>query len=234
MKILQTTLVTALCTILTLQGMVISADVNADVNGDGKVSAMDILLVKKNVLNVIPQTVFKFDINNDGLVNAIDVNLVKKEYFCPPVTEPPQTEPPVTDPPFTEPPATDTEPARTVIDGHGNVYTGPYAKIGDVCFLQGNDGYETAQNYATAIEEYYGILMSVSGSGVMPACYENLDITGTLEELNAWRAGRSPEEIGPAEISNNWSLIGNDYGFTVECMNYLESLQLVRDFLVFN
>ena len=226
-----------ICSIVAMQGMVASADINADVNGDGKVSAMDILLVKKNVLNIIPQSSFKFDINNDGFVNVLDLNLVKNNSFITteaPVTEPPQTEAPVTEPPQTEPADTE-QPAHTVIDGKGNVYDGTlYAKIGDIVFLSGNDGYEDAQNYAAAIEAYYGIPMIVSGNGVMPACYENYDTTGTLEELNAWRAGRSPAEIGPAELSNNWSLIGNDMSFMYECMDYLESLQLVRDFLVFN
>ena len=235
-------LASIICSIVAMQGMVASADINADINGDGKVSAMDILLVKKNVLNIIPQSSFKFDINNDGFVNVLDLNLVKNNSFIttdPPVTEAPKTDPPQTEAPVTEPPQTEPanteQPAHTVIDGKGNVYDGTlYAKIGDIVFLSGNDGYEDAQNYAAAIEEYYGIPMSVDGNTVCPTCYENYDTTGTLEELNAWRAGRSPAEIGPAEISNNWSLIGNDLGFMNDCMDYLESLQLVRDFLVFD
>ena len=235
-------LASTICSIVAMQGMVASADINADINGDGKVSALDILLVKKNVLNIIPQSSFKFDINNDGFVNVLDLNLVKNNSFIttdPPVTEAPKTEPPQTEAPVTEPPQTkpaDTEqPAHTVIDSKGNVYDGTlYAKIGDIVFLSGNDGYEDAQNYAAAIEEYYGIPMVVSGNAVSPACYDNFDTTGTLEELNAWRAGRSPAEIGPAEISNNWSLIANDLDFFCECMNYLDSLGLNRDFLVFD
>lgn len=230
-------LASTICSIVAMQGMVASADINADINGDGKVSAMDILLVKKNVLNIIPQSSFKFDINNDGFVNVLDLNLVKNNSFITteaPKTDPPQTEAPVTEPPQTEP-ANNDPMVTAIVDGKGNVYDEAfYAKIGDVCFLQGNDGYETAQNYAAAIEAYYGIPMIVTGNAVMPACYENFDTTGTLEELNAWRAGRSPTEIGPAEISNNWSLIGNDWDFQDECMDYLESLQLVRDFLVFD
>lgn len=259
-------LASTICSIVAMQGMVASADINADINGDGKVSAMDILLVKKNVLNIIPQSSFKFDINNDGFVNVLDLNLVKNNSFIttnppqteapktskvtnPPATEAPKTDPPITEAPKTEPPQTEapvTEPPQTepdnndpmvtaVIDGKGNVYDEAfYAKIGDVCFLQGEDGYETAQNYAAAIEAYYGIPMLVYGSSVTPACYENFDTIGTLEELNAWRAGRSPEEIGPAEISNNWSLIANDIDFQNDCVNYLDSLGLNRDFLVFD
>lgn len=233
-------LASTICSIVAMQGMVASADINADINGDGKVSAMDILLVKKNVLNIIPQSSFKFDINNDGFVNVLDLNLVKNNSFIttdPPVTEAPKTEPPQTEAPVTEPPQTEftEDPSNTIMDGHGNSYPEVgYSKIGEVVFPVGADGYENAQNYAAAIEEYYGIPMLVNGSGVMPACYENYDTTGTLDELNAWRAGRSPAEIGPAELSNNWSLIANDIDFFYACCDYLESLQLVRDFLVFN
>ena len=233
-------LASIICSIVAMQGMVASADINADINGDGKVSAMDILLVKKNVLNIIPQSSFKFDINNDGFVNVLDLNLVKNNSFIttdPPVTEAPKTDPPQTEAPVTEPPQTEftEDPSNTIMDGHGNSYPEVgYIKIGEVVFAAGNGGYEDAQNYAAAIEEYYGIPMIVTGNAVMPACYENFDTIGTLEELNAWRAGRSPAEIGPAEISNNWSLIGNDLDFMNECEYYLESLQLVRDFLVFD
>lgn len=258
-------LASTICSIVAMQGMVASADINADINGDGKVSAMDILLVKKNVLNIIPQSSFKFDINNDGFVNVLDLNLVKNNSFIttnppqteapktskvtnPPATEAPKTDPPVTEPPKTDPPQTEapvteppqTEPvydnsALTVTDGHGNSYdAGQYSRLGDICFLTGADGYEDAQNYAAAIEAYYGIPMVVTGNAVSPACYDNYDTIGTLEELNVWRAGRSPAEIGPAEISNNWSLIGNDMSFMYECMDYLDSLGLNRDFLVFN
>lgn len=245
-------LASTICSIVAMQGMVASADINADINGDGKVSAMDILLVKKNVLNIIPQSSFKFDINNDGFVNVLDLNLVKNNSFIttnPPQTEAPKTDPPVTEAPKTEPPQTEapvTEPPQTepdnndpmvtaVIDGKGNVYDEAfYNKIGNICYRKGEDGYETAQNYTAAIEEYYGIPMLVYGSSVTPACYENFDTIGTLDELNAWRAGRSPAEIGPAEISNNWSLIANDWDFQDECESYLNSLGLSRDFLVFN
>lgn len=228
-------LASIICSIVAMQGMVASADINADINGDGKVSAMDILLVKKNVLNIIPQSSFKFDINNDGFVNVLDLNLVKNNSFI--TTEPPKTDPPQTEAPVTEPPQTEftEDPVLTKTDGKGNVYPdGGYSQIGDIVFKTGADGYEDAQNYAAAIEEYHGIPMVVSGNAVSPACYDNFDTTGTLEELNAWRAGRSPTEIGPAEISNNWSLIANDIDFFCECMNYLDSLGLNRDFLVFD
>ncbi|MGN1412540.1 MAG: dockerin type I domain-containing protein, partial [Oscillospiraceae bacterium] len=98
----------------------ITANVIADVNGDGKVSSMDILLVKQNIFNIISQNYVKFDINNDGVVNVIDINIVKNlsndnttqpQVTNPPVTQPPQTNPPATEPPQTEPPT--TEPVVT-------------------------------------------------------------------------------------------------------------------------
>ena len=233
-------LASTICSIVAMQGMVASADINADINGDGKVSALDILLVKKNVLNIIPQSSFKFDINNDGFVNVLDLNLVKNNSFIttdPPVTEAPVIDPPQTEAPVTEPPQTEftEDPTNTIMDGHGNSYPEVgYIKIGEVVFAAGADGYEDAQNYAAAIEAYYGIPMVVTGNAVSPACYDNYDTIGTLEELNVWRAGRSPAEIGPAELSNNWSLIGYDMSFMYECMDYLDSLGLNRDFLVFD
>lgn len=231
----------------------ITANVIADVNKDGKVSSMDILLVKQNIFNIISQSYVKFDINNDGVVNVIDINIVKNllndnsnqpQVTNPPVTDPPQTQPPATEPPQTQPPVTDppqTEPpvqdnndysGGTLIDGHGNVYPAEgYSYVGEVVFPVGNDGCECAQNYAAAVEAFYGIPMNVYGNAVEPACFSDWSVTGTLEELNAWRQGRSPAEIGPAEISSHWALIGNDIGFSYECEDYLANdLQLQRDF----
>jgi hypothetical protein len=121
---------------------------------------------------------------------------------------------------------------NVLVDGHGNTYPSGegYAKIGDVVFKTGTDGESTAQNYASAIEAYYGIAMEVSGNSVLPACWGVRDKTGSLDELNAWRAGRTPEEIGVTEIINNWTLINNDSNFKGDCKIYLQSLNLCREF----
>lgn len=225
-------IVTAICSIGVISTLPVSANINADIDGDEEVSEIDMLLVKKNIFNIIPQTYFKFDINNDGFVNVIDMNLVKRELATEtelPVTNPPQIEPSQINPPITQPSTTEPDySGGTLVDGHGNVYPAKgYEKRGKVVMVASADSNIAAQNHANAIEEFYGIPMIASGHSIYPACFDDLSVTGTLEELNVWRQGRSPVEIGPAEISANWALIGNDIDFYIECFNYLvNELQL--------
>lgn len=70
------------CMLLINSSFVVVAEntlVNCDVNGDGKVSALDVLLVKKNIFNIIPRTAFEFDLNNDNVVNVLDLIIVKSK-----------------------------------------------------------------------------------------------------------------------------------------------------------
>lgn len=52
-----------------------------DINGDGKVNAVDTNLIKQIILDVITPTPEEFaaaDLNDDGKVNSVDANLLKQ------------------------------------------------------------------------------------------------------------------------------------------------------------
>jgi hypothetical protein len=199
--------------------LVASADVNPDVNHDGKVTYIDMLLTKKSTLGMYSGN---YDANGDGTTNVLDLELVKNYFlYGYEVTT------------TTQAPTTEVSYAQTLTDGHGNTYPSEgYARnyANGVVYKAGSDGYIIAQNYAAAVEEYYGISMIVEGTSVYPSCLENFDVTGSLDELNAWREGRTPAEIGVTEIVNHWSLICNDGDFWTECEVYFESLDLLRSF----
>ena len=55
-----------------------------DVNGDSVIDAIDLLLVRKNLLglvNLSDSAVKACDVNHDGLVDAIDLLLVRKSLL---------------------------------------------------------------------------------------------------------------------------------------------------------
>lgn len=111
---------TAICCMFTLSALPVSADITADVNGDGKVSALDVLLVKKNIFNIIPRTVFEFDLNNDNVVNILDLIIVKSQSLEDSSIDTTTTTTPV----VTEPEISEVEKARAVkvdcYDGYNN------------------------------------------------------------------------------------------------------------------
>ncbi|MGN1412391.1 MAG: hypothetical protein ACI4WH_07810, partial [Oscillospiraceae bacterium] len=124
----------------------------------------------------------------------------------------------------TEAPADTTINFIPVTDIYGNVYNSLdyFIDPAGFAYAKGSTGSETAQNYAAAVEAYYGIPMNVYGNAVEPACFSDWDlIWDDLDSLNAWRQGRSPAEIGPQEIVANWKLLGSDIEFLAECQNYL-------------
>lgn len=124
MKVLKRliTIAVFVCMLLINSSFVVVAEntlVNCDVNGDGKVSALDVLLVKKNIFNIIPRTAFEFDLNNDNVVNVLDLIIVKSKSLedssidtvttTTPVTTKATTTTTTTTPVVTEPPTPLTE-----------------------------------------------------------------------------------------------------------------------------
>jgi hypothetical protein len=177
------------------------------------------LLTKKSTLGMYSGN---YDANGDGITNVLDLELVKNYFlYGYEVTT------------TTQAPTTEVSYAETLIDGHGNVYPmgqGYVHADNGIVYNIGDNKYEAAQNYAEAVEAYYGISMEFHGNYAGPTCFSKYDTTGSLEELNTWRDGRSAEEIGVTEICNNWTLILNDFGFMSKCMTYLDSLNLSRSF----